>query len=152
VPANFLGYSTEVAAGQLLAIVQDGVEVTTLATGQAAELLFNQTPFYAESGGQQGDIGLATTATGQAQRAVIRKKLIDGLHVHRVQVVTGTLTVGHGGAVAGGGRPSQRPARAPFRHPPAARKFAAAVGIMSRKRDRWWRPTFCALTSAIPSR
>jgi alanyl-tRNA synthetase len=91
--SEFLGYSTEVAAGQLLAIVQDGVEVTTLAAGQGGELLFNQTPFYAESGGQQGDIGLATTATGQAQ-VQDTKKLIDGLHVHRVQVVTGTLTVG----------------------------------------------------------
>ena len=54
---EFLGYDTERAEGKIKAIVVDGKEVPSLKAGQTGWLVVNQTPFYAESGGQQGDTG-----------------------------------------------------------------------------------------------
>lgn len=92
--SEFLGYSTEAASGQLLAIVQDGAAVESLTAGQSGSLIFNQTPFYAESGGQQGDIGLITVGDHAVAEVTDTKKPVDGLHVHQVTVQSGTLRVG----------------------------------------------------------
>ena len=54
---EFLGYDTERAEGQIRAIVVDGKEVPSLKAGQTGWIVTNQTPFYAESGGQVGDTG-----------------------------------------------------------------------------------------------
>ena len=54
---EFLGYSIEKADGKLLAIIKDQKEINNLKIGDEAILIFNQTPFYAESGGQIGDRG-----------------------------------------------------------------------------------------------
>ncbi|MEO1613375.1 MAG: alanine--tRNA ligase, partial [Pseudomonadota bacterium] len=53
-PTEFLGYETEAAEGQILAIVKDGGEVDRLKAGESGALILNQTPFYSESGGQVG--------------------------------------------------------------------------------------------------
>ncbi|MEM9130072.1 MAG: alanine--tRNA ligase, partial [Pseudomonadota bacterium] len=56
-PTDFLGYDTEIAEGQIVALVQDGKRVEMAKIGERVQIVFNQTPFYAESGGQVGDTG-----------------------------------------------------------------------------------------------
>ncbi|ORE91983.1 alanyl-tRNA ligase [Stappia sp. 22II-S9-Z10] len=92
-PTEFLGYDTTRADATVAAIVVDGAEVQTLTAGQEARLVFNQTPFYAESGGQVGDTG--TVTVGDTRFAVSdTTKAADGLFVHRGTLEAGTLKVG----------------------------------------------------------
>ncbi len=90
---EFLGYDTVIADAQLAAIIVDGKEVDRLDAGQEARLVFNQTPFYAESGGQVGDHGLAT-ADGVRVRITDTAKAADGLFIHRGVLEEGTLALG----------------------------------------------------------
>ena len=55
--SEFLGYDTETAEGIVAALVANGKEVEALKAGDEGALVFNQTPFYGESGGQVGDTG-----------------------------------------------------------------------------------------------
>ena len=88
---DFLGYETEKAEGVVLAIVSDGKEVETLAEGDTGLVILNQTPFYGESGGQVGDTGLMKGEGVELQVTDTQKKA-DGLFVHEVKVVSGSLT------------------------------------------------------------
>ncbi|MGB2028997.1 MAG: alanine--tRNA ligase-related protein, partial [Candidatus Puniceispirillaceae bacterium] len=63
---EFLGYSTDTAEGQVTALVRDGASVDSAATGDEVQIVTNQTPFYAESGGQVGDTGVISWADGAA--------------------------------------------------------------------------------------
>jgi alanyl-tRNA synthetase len=91
---EFLGYDTEVAEGLVLALVQDGKSIMSLKTGDAATLIVNQTPFYAESGGQSGDMGLIKTAEGATFRVTDTLKRVGDLFVHVGQVESGAFNVG----------------------------------------------------------
>jgi alanyl-tRNA synthetase len=91
---EFLGYDTEIAEGVVLAIVKDGQEVRELKAGESGLVVLNQTPFYAESGGQVGDTGTMTAADVRTRVANTQKKLGD-LFVHEAVVEQGTLKVGH---------------------------------------------------------
>ncbi|MGE8942489.1 alanine--tRNA ligase [Leptospira interrogans] len=90
---EFLGYDTETAEGVVTALVKDGKEIKSLKTGENGFAVLNQTPFYAESGGQTGDHGVVS---GQGIRATVTdvQKRADGLFVHAVTVNEGTLKVG----------------------------------------------------------
>jgi alanyl-tRNA synthetase len=90
---EFLGYETEEAEGVALAILKNGAEVEKLKAGEKGVVLLNQTPFYAESGGQVGDTGLITGAGLRARVTETHKKLGD-LFVHDVTVEEGELIVG----------------------------------------------------------
>lgn len=90
--SEFLGYTTEKADGQVLAIVTDGNLVDVLKTGQEGLILMNQTPFYAESGGQAGDHGTMTGEDGLHLQVLDAVKKLEVLHVHRVKVLSGTLS------------------------------------------------------------
>ncbi|CAM5768675.1 alanine--tRNA ligase [Labrys miyagiensis] len=90
---EFLGYETETAEGVAIALVKDGKQVESLNQGESGFLILNQTPFYGESGGQQGDRGLVHAAGLKVQVTDTQKKLGD-LFVHAVTVEEGVLTVG----------------------------------------------------------
>jgi alanyl-tRNA synthetase len=90
---EFLGYETESAEGVAAALIRDGDEVASLGVGEKGWLILNQTPFYGESGGQVGDVGVIAAAGFRARVLDTKKKLGD-LFVHEVEVEEGTLQVG----------------------------------------------------------
>ena len=90
---EFLGYTTESAEGEILAIVSGGAEVTSALQGAEVAIILNQTPFYAESGGQVGDAGLITGPNFTIRITDTQKKLGD-LFVHLGRVESGTAQIG----------------------------------------------------------
>lgn len=91
---EFLGYEAEKAEGVVAALVRDGARVDTIAVGDTGLLVANQTPFYAEGGGQVGDSGVISGSGFTARVTNVEKKLGD-LWVHHVTVEDGHLVVGH---------------------------------------------------------
>ena len=91
---EFLGYESEAAEGVVQAIVRDGQEVHEAGEGDSIHFLANQTPFYAESGGQQGDSGAAESGGGARLRILDTQKKLGDLHVHTAEVVAGRLHAG----------------------------------------------------------
>ncbi|EAR49465.1 alanyl-tRNA synthetase [Oceanicola granulosus HTCC2516] len=91
---DFLGYDTETAEGQVLALVRDGAPVERAGAGAQVQIVLNQTPFYAEAGGQVGDAGTLTTETGTAEITDCRK--IAGVYVHFARVTAGEIAAGEG--------------------------------------------------------
>jgi len=90
---EFLGYDTERAEGQITAIIVDGKEASSLKSGQTGWLVVNQTPFYAESGGQLGDAGRFVGAGGEAAIADVQK-MVGSLHAHHAKIDKGEIKVG----------------------------------------------------------
>ena len=89
---EFLGYDTEAAEAQCLAIVKDGEEVCTAAKGDKIQLVFNQTPFFAESGGQIGDTG---SMSSHGMFGFIKDtKKVAGVFVHFAEITEGKIEVG----------------------------------------------------------
>ena len=93
-PTEFLGYDTEIAEGHITALVRDGIVQARATAGEGLAIIVNQTPFYAESGGQVGDTGLIRTATGTAR--VNDTKKVAGLFLHMAEVVIGEILPGQG--------------------------------------------------------
>ena len=94
---EFLGYDTEAAEGQILALVATGGEIAKATKGQEVQIILNQTPFYAESGGQVGDAGVLTTASGKARITDTKKG--QGLFIHLAEVLEGEIGTGQGAAL-----------------------------------------------------
>ncbi len=92
--SEFLGYSTETAEGEILAIVANGQVVDSAVAGTEVSVILNQTPFYAESGGQVGDTGLISA--GEGCRIVVKdtQKKLGDLFVHVGVVAHGEAKVG----------------------------------------------------------
>jgi alanyl-tRNA synthetase len=89
---EFLGYDTEKAEGQVLSLVQDGAKIAEAKAGESVAIVLNQTPFYAESGGQVGDTGVLKTDTGRARITDTRKA--HGVFMHIAEVIEGTVRPG----------------------------------------------------------
>ena len=90
---EFLGYDTESAEGVVTALVKDGKDADSLKAGESGSIVLNQTPFYAESGGQVGDTGMLT-GEGVKFRVSDTQKKVGDLFVHVGTVEQGTLKVG----------------------------------------------------------
>jgi len=89
---DFTGYSESKGSAKVEKIFVDGAEVDRLSAGQNGVVLFDQTPFYAESGGQIGDSG-RISGPGLAATIVDTTKQAD-VHLHHVTVEQGELAVG----------------------------------------------------------
>ncbi|MDE0885820.1 MAG: alanine--tRNA ligase [Myxococcota bacterium] len=89
---RFLGYEATEAESKIVALLVDGQPVTNVKEGDQVEVVVEETPFYAESGGQVGDQGVLTTESGRIHVEDTQKP-VDGLFVHRGTVAHGTLEV-----------------------------------------------------------
>ncbi len=90
---EFLGYETEFAEGEIVALVKDGQSVDRLQEGESGFAVFNQTPFYAEAGGQVADTGLLRSEQAGARVLDVTKQVGD-VFAHRIEVTKGFLDVG----------------------------------------------------------
>ena len=87
---EFLGYETHQAEGVVVSLLKDNKEVKELKSNDKGMIITNQTPFYAESGGQVGDTGEIVTADFKFQVTDVQKKLGD-LFVHYGKVLNGFI-------------------------------------------------------------
>ncbi|WP_108484125.1 alanine--tRNA ligase [Oceaniglobus ichthyenteri] len=95
---EFLGHDTEQAEGQILAVVDGNAPVAEAKPGQTVQIVVNQTPFYAESGGQVGDSGTLTTAEGRARITDTRKSV--GVFIHFAEITEGVVKTGAGAVLS----------------------------------------------------
>jgi alanyl-tRNA synthetase len=91
---EFTGYTSTSGEGQVVALVRNGNEVTSASAGEDVLVLTNQTPFYGESGGQSGDCGTITGASGLAITVSDTSKPLGRLHAHQARVDAGTISLG----------------------------------------------------------
>ena len=91
---EFTGYTADTGEGQVIAIVKDGARIERAGAGDHVTILTNQTPFYAESGGQMGDAGTITGDGGLAIRVEDTAKALGRLHAHQSVIETGSVKVG----------------------------------------------------------
>ena len=87
---DFLGYSTEEAEGEIIALVKDGQTVSSAEVGQTVIILTNQTPFYGEMGGQVGDTGFIKREKTLLKVIDTQKKL-GKLTLHTAVVEKGSI-------------------------------------------------------------
>ena len=91
---EFLGYTTETAEGEILALVAGGATTDVAPAGTDVAVMLNQTPFYSESGGQVGDTGTITGPQGLRIAVTDTQRKLADLIVHFGRVETGTAQVG----------------------------------------------------------
>jgi alanyl-tRNA synthetase len=91
---EFLGYETETAEGVITSLIKDGAEVKSASKGDEVAVLANQTTFFGESGGQQGDAGVIKTENGAIIEITDTQKKLGALHVHLGKVTEGDVKVG----------------------------------------------------------
>jgi alanyl-tRNA synthetase len=93
VSTAFVGYETLEHDSRIVALLRGGEEVEEAREGEAVEILVETTPFYAESGGQVGDIG-EIEAPGGSVRVEDTLRPVGALSVHRGAVSLGLVRVG----------------------------------------------------------
>tara|TARA_B110000503_G_scaffold141860_1_gene236741 strand:+ start:9118 stop:11718 length:2601 start_codon:yes stop_codon:yes gene_type:complete len=89
---EFSGYSQLADESQVVALFVAGDAVDQVAVDTDVAIILNQTPFYAESGGQVGDTGYLHTATAKIEVTDCRKA--GGHHLHIGRIVSGQLSIG----------------------------------------------------------
>ena len=90
--SDFKGYDALLVSGKVTAVSRDNQDVDRLEEGQAGEVVLDQTPFYAESGGQVGDRGELVSDAGVFVVDDTQKQ--GNAHVHLGKVSRGTLQTG----------------------------------------------------------
>jgi alanyl-tRNA synthetase len=91
---EFTGYTSTDGVGEVLAILVDGVEVSSAEASANVTVITNQTPFYGESGGQMGDAGIITTDAGLRAVVTDTSKPLGRLHAHHAELETGDIRLG----------------------------------------------------------
>jgi len=84
IKSEFIGYEASCSKAKCIAIIKQGAFVDVLNKGEAGILLFDKTPFYAESGGQTADVGLIKNKDKKIAEIVSVQKPVGGIHLHLV--------------------------------------------------------------------
>lgn len=90
---KFLGYEKIKLNAKVIAIVSEGKKINGLGKGKTGEVFLDQTPFYAEQGGQAGDTGKLVSAKGEIEVSDT-KRIMQGVIVHKVLVENGEVNIG----------------------------------------------------------
>ncbi len=90
--SKFCGYEQLQGEGRVLAILKGGAEVDAVSAGEDAQIVLDSTPFYAESGGQVGDVG--TLTNGAATFRVTDTRKLGDAHLHVGKVEAGRFRRG----------------------------------------------------------
>lgn len=91
--SDFIGYDQLKAKVNVLAIIKDGNLIEKATVGEEVQFILDQTPFYAESGGQIADKGTLSAAQTEIRVEDV-KKAPNGQHLHRAIIESGELAVG----------------------------------------------------------
>ncbi len=91
-PTEFLGYDTIKVSSKIAGIVAEGEVCSSVSNGDMGIIVTYQTPFYAEMGGQSGDIGRIYNSDAEAQ-VVYTKKTDEGIYLHEVKVIKGEFNL-----------------------------------------------------------
>ncbi|WP_066819752.1 alanine--tRNA ligase [Sphingomonas mali] len=91
---EFIGYTSEEGEGEIVALIKNGARVDKAVAGDEVDIVLNQTPFYAESGGQVGDAGIASNDKGLKGRVFDTQKHLGRLWAHRTKIEAGELAIG----------------------------------------------------------
>ncbi|GAB2933319.1 alanine--tRNA ligase [Micromonospora polyrhachis] len=95
-PVEFTGYTEVSRESRVRTVLSAGGAVQAAGEGELVELVLDATPFYAEGGGQQPDLGLISVGGGQVEVLDVQQP-IPGLIVHRARVVRGEVRTGETG-------------------------------------------------------
>ncbi|MDP6805349.1 MAG: alanine--tRNA ligase [Rhodospirillales bacterium] len=90
---EFLGYQTETAEAKITAILKGSERVDEAGAGDEVAIVVNQTPFYAESGGQMGDAG-SIIGTGTGAIVLDTHNRAGDVHAHAAKIESGVMRVG----------------------------------------------------------
>jgi len=91
---EFTGYTATTGEAQVVALVRDGKELASAEAGESITVIVNQTPFYGESGGQNGDAGSITGGDGLKLTVSDTAKPLGRLHAHIATVESGSIKLG----------------------------------------------------------
>jgi alanyl-tRNA synthetase len=91
---EFLGYDAEEVEGVIVAILRERDRIDSAGQGETVRILTNQTPFYAESGGQIGDQGAIFSRAGAIGAVIDTEKKLGSLHVQVVRITQGEFKTG----------------------------------------------------------
>ncbi len=89
---GFTGYDDVLGSGKVVALFMGEEEVDVLSANQQGAVILDQTPFYAESGGQIGDVGTLQSAGFAADVSDVQKA--SNHHLHQVTITSGAVRVG----------------------------------------------------------
>ncbi len=93
-PSTFIGYDQYQVESFVTEIIQDKQIISQIESGKEAHVMLDETPFYAESGGQIADIGIISFEKGQGKVLDVQKAP-NGQHLHRIKVEEGILEKGN---------------------------------------------------------
>ncbi|MEG3144038.1 alanine--tRNA ligase [Sphingomonas sp. RT2P30] len=91
---EFIGYASEEGEGEVIALIREGQRVERAVAGETVDLVVNQTPFYAESGGQVGDAGILSNDKGLRGAVEDTHKHLGRIWAHRTRIEAGEIAIG----------------------------------------------------------
>lgn len=89
---EFVGYEKQEAEAKVISIIKDGAQVEKAQSGDEGEIILDKTPFYAEQGGQVGDVGFITKNGTKVE--VVDTQLRDYGQFHKVRLLDGEISAG----------------------------------------------------------
>ena len=90
---TFTGYETLDGESEIKYLATDDELIENAGVGSEVYMVCGETPFYAESGGQVGDKGVISTASGKGEVLDVQK-VVAGKFAHKVKITEGALSVG----------------------------------------------------------
>ncbi|MBJ26757.1 MAG: alanine--tRNA ligase [Alphaproteobacteria bacterium] len=90
---DFLGYELYSADANVQVIIKDGKRLKLAKSGEEVVVIFNQSPFYGEAGGQLGDVGYLSSVKGLDAKVTNTQVITGGLLIHTIKICSGEINL-----------------------------------------------------------